>query len=84
MQTEFYKRYIRSIKWKKKAAERIEYDGRKCRMCNRPESTCRNGLSVHHISYKNLGHESLNEIISLCPGCHQKLHRYLNAIKEKD
>ncbi|WP_368217655.1 HNH endonuclease [Blautia obeum] len=46
-------------------------------MCGRPEAKCRNGLQVHHITYQRLGHEDIyNDLVSLCPGCHKKIHSY--------
>ena len=48
-----------------------------CAMCGRPEAKCRNGLQVHHITYQRLGHEDIyNDLVSLCPGCHKKIHSY--------
>ena len=77
MQTEFYKRYIRSDAWREKCEQRKEIAGHKCELCDRPESSCRNGLSCHHIHYKDLGHEDIwNSIICVCPRCHRLLHRY--------
>lgn len=83
MQSEFYKKYMHSEEWRKKAAQRIEIDGHKCVMCDRPESRCRKGLAVHHITYQRLGNENVyTDIVSLCDSCHQKIHRYYNRIRE--
>lgn len=79
MQTETYKKYIRSPEWVAKKQERLEVDNRRCVMCGRPESRCRNGLQVHHISYKNLTHEDVfQDLVSLCPRCHMLIHAYYN------
>ncbi|WP_418417549.1 HNH endonuclease [Blautia sp.] len=46
-------------------------------MCGRPESKCKNGLQMHHITYERLGHENaLTDLVSLCPACHVKIHKY--------
>ena len=75
--SEEYKRYMRSRDWEHKRQRRLEVDGHKCVMCGRPESKCRNGLQVHHISYTRLGNEDVgNDLVSLCPGCHKKIHNY--------
>lgn len=84
MQTEEYKRYIRSPEWEKKKAERLEIDNHCCAMCGRPEAKCRNGLQCHHTNYKKpLGQESVyDDLVSLCPSCHMKIHAYYNRVRE--
>lgn len=78
MQTEYYKRYIRSPDWQRKKQERYEIDNHKCVMCGRYASNCRYGLQVHHISYRNLGHEDpYTDLVTLCPRCHRWIHNYL-------
>lgn len=78
-QSEEYKAYIRSAQWEQKKKQRLEIDGYKCAMCGRPESKCRNGLQMHHVSYKNLGNEDVyNDLVSLCQSCHLKIHAYYN------
>ena len=75
--THEYDRYIQSVAWERKRLERLEIDGHACVMCGRPEDRCRNGLQVHHISYTRLGNEDVgNDLVSLCPGCHKKIHAY--------
>lgn len=79
MRSPEYERYIRSEAWKQKAAERMSIDDYKCVMCGRPAACCRRSLQVHHISYKNLGHENaLTDLVTLCGACHRKIHNYLN------
>lgn len=77
MQSEYYKNYIRSDTWLKKKRERMAIDGNKCVMCGRPANKCRYGLQVHHITYRNLGHEdTLTDLVTLCGRCHKWLHNY--------
>lgn len=77
MQSEFYKNYIKSDAWKEKCRQRIEIDNNRCVMCGRLEKNCKNGLQVHHITYKDLGHEDVyTQCVSLCGGCHIKIHKY--------
>lgn len=79
MQTEFYKKYMRSEKWQQKKAERLIVDENKCAMCRRPADKCRNGLQCHHVNYQNLGNENvLEDLVSLCGSCHKKLHNFYN------
>ncbi len=84
-QSKEYKDYIRSDRWAAKAQERIEIDGHKCVMCGRPESRCRNGLQVHHVTYARLGQEDVyNDLVSLCQSCHLKIHAYYDRRRGKD
>lgn len=79
LQTEFYKKYMRSKEWEQKRQQRLEIDNHKCAMCDRPESKCKDGLQMHHISYRHLGNEDiLKEIVSLCPRCHRLIHKFYN------
>ena len=75
--TEEYKRYMRSREWDATRQQRLDIDEHTCSMCGRPEAKCRNGLQVHHITYQRLGHEDIyNDLVSLCPACHRKIHAY--------
>ena len=66
-----------SREWDAKRQQRLDVDEHCCAMCGRPETKCRNGLQVHHITYQRLGHEDIyNDLVSLCPGCHKKIHSY--------
>lgn len=79
LQTDFYKKYMRSKEWEEKRQQRLEIDNHKCAMCDRPESKCKDGLQIHHISYRHLGDEDVfTEIVSLCPRCHRLLHKFYN------
>lgn len=77
MQTEFYKKYMKSEEWEQKKQERIAIDNC-CVMCQRPLNKIRS-LQVHHITYQNLGHENvLTDLCTLCGTCHKKIHNYYN------
>ena len=81
--SEEYKKYIRSETWARKKAVRLEIDGHCCAMCGRPESRCKNGLICHHVNYKRLGNENpYEDLVSLCPACHLKIHAYYNRVRE--
>ena len=82
MQTEFYKKYLRSEQWQQKKAERLAIDDYCCVMCHRPEGRCKNGLICHHINYRRLGNENVYEdLVSLCPACHLKIHAYYKRVR---
>lgn len=64
-----YLTYITSPAWRKKRTEALAHHGKKCSKC--PMKT---HLQVHHLSYKNLGNEPMEDLCILCKGCHQKEH----------
>ena len=61
-----YMRYIKSSAWHNKAKKRRELDGDRCQVCGKPAE------EVHHLTYERIGHEDMNDIVSLCRQCHQK------------
>ena len=82
MQSEEYKKYMKSKEWQTKKKERIAIDNGCC-MCKRPLDKIRS-VQVHHITYKNLGHEDvLNDLVTLCGSCHKKIHNYYNRKRDK-
>ncbi len=80
-----YENYMKSDEWKAKREERLQLDDQRCVCCGRPNGLQKDGvtpiLQVHHIHYKNLGHESMEDIVSVCSGCHRKLHRYYKRFR---
>lgn len=62
-----YQEYLNSDDWKWKSNQRRLMDG-KCRLCGKPFD-----LNVHHLTYKNVPHESMNDLITLCSHCHQRV-----------
>ena len=82
MQSEEYRRYIRSPEWEKKKAERMRIDNYSCVMCGRSREHCRT-LQVHHITYARLGNENIyTDLCTVCGSCHKKLHNYYDRIRE--
>lgn len=80
MQTEFYKKYMKSPEWEQKKQERIAIDNC-CVMCQRPLNKIRS-LQVHHITYARLGNENvLTDLVTLCGTCHKKIHNYYNRVR---
>lgn len=77
MQTEEYKKYMRSPEWEAKKQERIAID-KGCCMCGRPLEQIRS-INVHHITYARLGNENvLTDLCTLCGSCHKKIHNLYN------
>ena len=67
-----YEKYILSLKWRTSQARQktISLDNFSCRMCG-----AKYPLHVHHISYKNLGKETLEDLVTLCEVCHEYTHK---------
>lgn len=65
-----YQEYLASNKWKQKARQVRNRDKHRCVHCS--ASACE--LHVHHLTYKHLRNEPLDDLITLCKPCHQKLH----------
>lgn len=64
-----YVGYLRTEVWKENREKRLRHDGYRCAFCG----TAKN-LQVHHITYENLGHEKMEDMLTLCRGCHERLH----------
>lgn len=69
-----YKRYLRTQNWQKLRFEVLKRSGGKCERCGfQPYK--RGGLQIHHLSYDRVGHESLEDLIAICPRCHMEIHK---------
>lgn len=49
----------------------------RCAVCDRPWT--RSDGELHHRSYRHLGAETDTDLVQLCVGCHQLLHRILEG-----
>ena len=63
----WYPRYLSSVAWKSKRREVLVRDGYRCQ-CGAVAT------EVHHKNYDTVGNEALEDLISLCRGCHEKRH----------
>ena len=61
-----YNEYMNSPEWKVKREKRLKIDGGVCQVCERKAT------EVHHLTYENLKHEEMNDLVSLCRQCHNK------------
>jgi hypothetical protein len=66
---DFYKLYLQTDLWKATRRKRIELDGFRCVQCGSPIN-----LNVHHITYDRLGCEDMEDLVTLCEKCHERLH----------
>ena len=71
-----YKTYLKSMAWKKKKNDWID-SGRplECWACGKLMPANRSGFNFHHRTYKNLGHERLDDLVLLCMADHQQLSK---------
>ena len=60
-----YLRYLRSDAWREKRRLVLERDGYRCQLWRQHGAT-----EVHHTTYAHLGHEPLQDLLSLCRACH--------------
>ncbi len=65
----FKRKYLRSKAWEQKRQKRFKLDKYCCALCYSEEN-----LECHHITYKNLGHEPLENLRTVCRECHQEIH----------
>jgi hypothetical protein len=61
--------YLTSETWKKKRQAIHDRDNNICRICANEAST-----EVHHLTYKNIYNEPLEDLIAVCNTCHKKEH----------
>lgn len=77
-----YARWMGSPAWwaRRRAWARQERQraGRaRCAMCGAPWDPDRGDL--HHLSYEHLGAERHEELMAMCRGCHEAVHRVIDA-----
>jgi Zn ribbon nucleic-acid-binding protein len=64
-----YNNHLKSERWREIRKEVLDRDKHTCQKCNSEKAT-----DVHHLSYKNLGNEPLDDLISYCRDCHENVH----------
>lgn len=68
-----YNRYLDSFEWKSKRAQILIRDKYKCTE-KRPGCTY-HATEVHHLTYRNVGNEPLDDLTSVCHHCHEAITR---------
>lgn len=68
----FYHEYVLtpSEAWQRKCQRAYQRYGRTCQACR-----VRAAVQVHHMTYKRLGREKLEDLRVLCDTCHRCMHR---------
>lgn len=71
-----YEQYINSPEWQTKRALYKRSRKWECRRCG-----IKRGLHLHHLTYRNFGRESLDDLLPLCSPCHDLVHRHHKSSK---
>jgi uncharacterized protein YlaI len=61
--------YYATPHWISARALRLEKDSHRCVLCWNVDS-----LRCHHVSYANLFNEPIVDLLTLCDGCHDRVH----------
>lgn len=69
-----YQDYLKTVKWYNLCTLVYQRDNYRCQQCYKDLSK-RNG-NVHHISYSNIFKETVDDLVLLCPECHNMVHYY--------
>lgn len=64
--------YLKSAQWKQLKQQRRLIANNKCERC-----LSSSPLELHHITYKNLGNENIEDLALVCRRCHQHIHNTL-------
>lgn len=64
-----YSAYIESPQWQRKRSERMAIDRKQCVLCGSVQN-----LQVHHVTYERLFNEKMQDLMTVCHGCHEVLH----------
>lgn len=72
-----YDAYLASEDWRTRCELFWQHHDRSCSICGTDQR-----LTVHHLSYENLGNEPVDDLLGLCWDHHQALHRYADAHPE--
>lgn len=73
-----YNHYLKSKRWRRIRSLVLKRDGYLCRMCG-----CKKVHAAHHIgyTYRALIGTNIDCIVSVCGGCHQKIHFFNDGSK---
>ena len=66
--------HLMSDKWKQTKLKRLLIDDFKCQQCNKPITA--ETSHCHHITYQNLRDEGMKDMVSVCPQCHNDIHKF--------
>jgi 5-methylcytosine-specific restriction endonuclease McrA len=76
-----YQEYIKSRAWFAYRRHLIGVMGNCCEFCG-SEPGNHNPLQLHHLTYKNLGNETFEDLFVLCLSCHEEVHTWPKRKRE--
>lgn len=85
---EKYHKYLKSDEWKSKKDTLISQRGLKCERCDK--NLVNFTFDIHHLTYKNIFNEQLEDLQILCRPCHERVHnldrayKYISSEKQED
>lgn len=65
---DWYNKYLRSAAWQERRQAVLKRDRHQCQHCGK------GGNNVHHLSYRFVGEEPLEDLLCLCEACHRAVH----------
>lgn len=71
---QFYLDHISSNKFKELKLNRLVIDNFECQQCHCKVTA--ETSHCHHITYKRLGAEKYKDLVTVCPLCHDKIHKF--------
>ena len=66
----FYLQYLKTPRYRELHRKTLQRDKYKCQICGTGTN-----LVVHHVTYRRLGNESLDDLVTLCDSCHFEVHK---------
>jgi len=73
-----YTKYLKSEHWQRFRLKALKHHGKQCMMCGIKKVPF---FHVHHLTYKNFGHEEFADVVVLCEICHNEVHKTGFVIK---
>jgi 5-methylcytosine-specific restriction endonuclease McrA len=75
----YYRRYLKTARWKKLAAAVFDRDNNTCQSCGSTDF-----LHCHHNTYVRHGAEQMSDLITYCARCHKNHHIDHDMEKERE
>jgi hypothetical protein len=66
-----YEEYLKSKHWQRFRLKALKQHGKHCMLCGEDNIPF---FHVHHLTYDNIGHELMEDVVVLCPLCHSIVH----------
>ena len=77
--TNKYYQYLQTSEYRERAKQALIRDKFQCQLCETGKN-----VVVHHVTYRRLGNEELDDLVTLCDKCHYEVHRKDLLIKKNN